>query len=97
VQLAFKSINILLPRDASQQVNHGRQVNCVTEWQVGDVAFFDNESEKITHVGIICGKNKILHASGFVKIDTIDNKGIYNKQSEKYTHKLKIVKRFINH
>jgi cell wall-associated NlpC family hydrolase len=93
VQLAFKSINILLPRDASQQVNYGEQIDFSTEWQVGDVAFFDNEEGEITHVGIICGKDKILHASGFVKIDNIDSTGIYNKNLEQYTHRLRVVKR----
>ena len=94
VQLAFKSVNILLPRDASQQVNYGEQIDFSTEWQVGDVAFFDNEEGKITHVGIICGKDKILHASGYVRIDMLDTTGIYNKELEQYTHKLRIVKRF---
>jgi hypothetical protein len=93
VQLTFKSINIALPRDASQQVTLGEQIDFATEWQVGDVAFFDNEEENISHVGIICGKDKILHASGFVKIDKIDSTGIYNRQLEQYTHKLRIVKR----
>jgi len=95
VQLAFKSVNISLPRDASQQVNCGTQIDFSTEWQVGDVAFFDNEEEKITHVGIITGKDKILHASGFVRIDNLDSTGIYNKQFEKYTHKLRTVKRVL--
>jgi len=95
VQLAFKSISILLPRDASQQVNCGTQIDFSTEWQVGDVAFFDNEDKEITHVGILCGKDKILHASGFVKIDHLDSTGIYNKLLEQYTHKLRIVKRLI--
>ena len=99
VQLAFKSINILLPRDTSQQVNNGTQIDFATEWQIGDVAFFDNEEGKITHAGIICGKDKILHASGFVRIDMLDTTGIYNTQLEQYTHKLRIVKRLltINH
>jgi hypothetical protein len=92
VQLAFKSISIALPRDASQQVNYGVQVDFATEWQVGDVAFFDNEEGNITHVGILCGKDKILHASGFVRVDTLDSTGIYNKEIEQYTHKLRIVK-----
>jgi hypothetical protein len=95
VQLIFKSVNIPLPRDASQQVNYGNQVDFATEWQVGDVAFFDNEEGFITHVGIISGKDKILHASGFVKIDSLDTTGIFNKQLEQYTHKLRTVKRFI--
>jgi hypothetical protein len=99
VQLAFKSVNISLPRDASQQVNHGTQIDFASEWQVGDVAFFDNDDEKINHTGIICGKDKILHASGFVRIDNLDTTGIYNKEIEQYTHKLRIVKRLltINH
>jgi hypothetical protein len=95
VQLAFKSINIALPRDASQQVNHGTQIDFATEWQPGDVAFFDNEEGNITHAGIICGKDKILHASGLVRIDNLDTTGIFNKQLEQYTHRLRTVKRFI--
>jgi hypothetical protein len=95
VQLAFKSVNIQLPRDASQQVNHGMQVDFATEWQIGDLAFFDNEEGNITHVGIICGKDKILHASGFVRIDTLDSTGIFNKQLEQYTHRLRTVRRLL--
>jgi len=95
VQVVFKSVNIALPRDAEQQVTYGTQIDFATEWQVGDIAFFDNEEGKITHTGIIVGKDKILHASGFVKIDRIDTTGIYNKQLEQYTHKLRIVRRVI--
>ena len=95
VQLAFKSVNVWLPRDASQQVNHGTQIDFATEWQVGDVAFFDNEEGKITHTGIICGKDKILHASGFVRINMLDTTGIYNKELEQYTHKLRTVRRIL--
>jgi len=95
VQLAFKSINVPLPRDASQQVDCGTQIDFATEWQVGDVAFFDNEEGKIIHTGIIIGKDKILHASGLVRIDNLDTTGIYNKQLEQYTHKLRIVKRIL--
>jgi len=95
VQLTFKSINLQLPRDASQQVNQGISIDFATEWQIGDVAFFDNDEGKIIHVGIICGKNQILHSSGFVKIDSLDTTGIYNKQLEQYTHKLRVVKRLI--
>jgi len=95
VQLAFKSVNIDLPRDASQQVSHGTQIDFATEWQIGDVAFFDNEEGNITHTGIIVGKDKILHASGFVRIDILDSTGIYNKQLEQYTHRLRVVKRML--
>jgi hypothetical protein len=95
VQLAFKSVTIQLPRDASQQVNYGTPIDFTTEWQVGDVAFFDNEEGKIIHTGILCGKDKILHASGFVRIDMLDTTGIYNNQLEQYTHNLRIVRRLL--
>jgi len=95
VQLVFKMIGNSLPRDASQQVNYGVQIDFATEWQVGDVAFFDNEEGKIIHTGIIIGKDRILHASGFVRIDMLDTTGIYNKTLEQYTHKLRIVKRLL--
>ena len=34
-----------------------------------DLAFFKNEEGKITHVGILTARNKIIHASGEVRID----------------------------
>lgn len=95
VQLAYKMIDISLPRDASQQVLFGNNVDFFEEHQIGDVAFFDNEEGKIVHTGLVCGKGKILHASGFVRIDTFDQTGIFNTDIEKYTHKLRIIKRFI--
>lgn len=95
VQLVFKSIGISLPRDASQQVLLGDPVDFCSEWQVGDVAFFENELQQISHVGIVCGKDKILHASGFVRIDSLDTTGIFNKDVEKYTHNLRVVKRLL--
>jgi hypothetical protein len=44
-------------------------------------------------VGIMLNNEKIIHASGKVKIDTIDEKGIFCEETKKYTHKLKIIKR----
>ena len=39
--------------------------------------------------------NKIIHASGEVRIDTLDEEGIFNKELNKYTHKLHMIKRII--
>ena len=99
VQLAYKAIGKSLPRDASEQVLQGENVDFFEQAQVGDVAFFDNDEGKIVHTGIICGQGKILHASGFVRIDKLDQTGIYNVEKEIYTHKLRIIKHFlsINH
>lgn len=95
VQLAYKAIGQTLPRDASQQVLQGENVDFFEQAQIGDVAFFDNEEGKIVHTGIICGQGKILHSSGFVRIDKLDQTGIFNIETEKYTHKLRIIKHFI--
>lgn len=47
------------------------------------------------NVGMLLNREHIIHASGKVKIDVVDEKGIYSEEQKKYTHKLTIVKRFI--
>jgi cell wall-associated NlpC family hydrolase len=88
-------IGVPLKRDSQQQVEVGETINFVNEAKAGDLAFFDNADEKITHVGIIIDNKQIIHASGEVRIDTIDHQGIYNEKRKIYTHKLRIIKRII--
>lgn len=95
VQMAYKLINISLPRDASQQVNIGDTLLFVDETKPGDLAFFGDEVGRITHVGIIWKEHKIIHASGRVRIDNVDQEGIYNEEMRRYTHKLRTIKRII--
>ena len=96
-QLAYKSVGIALPRDASQQVECGTTVDFVEEAQIGDLAFFSSSSdaESISHVGIVCGKNKIIHSSGKVRIDSLDSTGIFCNEEGRYTHFLRIIKRIM--
>ncbi len=94
-QTVFGMLDIPLKRDSHQQVESGETINFVNEAKAGDLAFFDNEDEKITHVGIIIDNKEIIHASGQVRIDTIDHQGIYNEKLKIYTHKLRIIKRII--
>lgn len=93
VQLCAKVAGYKLPRDAYQQVQCGELVYFLVEAQAGDLAFFKNENEKITHVGIMLSNDKIIHASGKVRIDTIDQTGIFNKESGRHTHILSCIKR----
>jgi gamma-D-glutamyl-L-lysine dipeptidyl-peptidase len=95
VQLCFKMMNIALPRDASQQVETGRLVDFVQQTQPGDLAFFDNAAGNIIHVGIVMTESMIIHASGRVKIDHLDHYGIFDTETKKYSHKLRIVKRLL--
>ena len=93
VQLCAKAAGYKLPRDASQQVNHGATVSFLSEARSGDIAFFENENRRITHVGILLSNDKIIHASGKVRIDTLDQTGIFNKETNRHTHVLSVIKR----
>ncbi len=93
-QQVFKSFGIKLPRDAYQQAALGEVVGFLLEAQGGDLAFFDNEEGRITHVGIMLSTDEIIHASGKVRIDKIDNQGIIHSQTGARTHKLRIIKRY---
>jgi len=92
VQLVFKIHNIKLPRDTYQQAEVGEVLSFVEESQSGDLAFFENSEGKIIHVGIMLENQKIIHASGKVRIDTLDSSGIFNKEMNKHTHKLRVIK-----
>ncbi len=94
-QMVFKMLGIKLYRDAFQQSDQGMLVNFVDEARTGDLAFFKNEEGKIIHVGIILSNNRIIHASGRVRIDDIDHYGIYNKQKKSYSHQLRFIKRIL--
>jgi hypothetical protein len=95
VQAVFKMSGIKLNRDASQQALQGKTVDFLPSAQTGDVAFFDNEEGRITHVGILLSSKEIIHSSAKVRIDPIDDQGIFNKELNKYSHKLRIIKRFL--
>lgn len=95
VQVVFKCCGISLPRDASQQALCGETVDFIGEAREGDVAFFENEEGRIIHTGIICGAGRIIHASGRVRIDPIDQTGIFNQERGRYTHTLRIIKRIM--
>ncbi len=94
-QIVYKMIGLHIPRDAGQQVKIGETVNFINMVQPGDLAFFDNSEEIITHVGIIIDNSRIIHSSGFVKIENLDHQGIFNAENQKYSHKLRVIKRIL--
>jgi len=91
-QVVYKIAGINIPRDASKQVEKGTPITFLNESQPGDLAFFDNEEGQIIHVGIILTNNTIIHSSGKVRIDKIDHEGIFNIETQRYTHKLRVIK-----
>lgn len=71
---------LLIPRDASQQVHEGELVDTDKNFgklEVGDLLFFGEKAttesaEKIIHVGIWLGNNEFIHASGMVRVSSVD-------------------------
>ena len=94
-QMVYKLNGYSLLRDASQQATQGVPLSFIEESEPGDLAFFDNEEGNIIHVGIIMENNYIIHASGKVRIDRIDHLGIYNAETNRHTHKLRVIKKII--
>lgn len=96
VQMVYRMVGISLPRDASQQVQKGQNLSFIEEALPGDLAFFGDETGTITHVGILWEQNRIVHASGRVRVDRIDHHGIFNEELKRYTHYLKAIKRILS-
>ena len=71
---------MVIPRDASQQVHTGITVDSTGNFeklQDGDLLFFgskatDSTKEKVVHVGMWIGNNEFIHASGRVRISSMD-------------------------
>ena len=95
VQMVYRLRQIKILRDASQQATQGEVVSLLDEAEPCDIVFFDDEEGAINHVGILADRFRVIHASGSVRIDAIDHQGIFDGKQEKYTHKLRLIKRII--
>lgn len=95
VQLVYKIHGISIPRDSWQQAEAGRSIDFINEAEPGDLVFFDNDKGKISHVGMIFSKGLIIHASGRVRIDSIDHQGIFKPEIKSYSHKLRTIRRIV--
>ncbi|MGB8359752.1 MAG: C40 family peptidase, partial [Bacteroidales bacterium] len=93
VQISFKVHGIALPRDASQQAEKGVTVNFISDAKPGDVLFFSTDTDNITHTGLLLAKETIIHAAGRVRCDRVDHQGIWRDDQEKYSHRLRLIKR----
>lgn len=93
-QLVFGLMNIPLKRDSTDQANQGENVYFIHEAKAGDLAFFDNEEQEIVHVGLLLNNHQIIHAHGKVRMDSIDQQGIFDNERRRYTHSLRLIKRF---
>lgn len=92
-QTVLHQVGILINRDASQQVKQGEEVN-FKFIKPGDLAFFVSKKGNVTHVGIMLDKNRIIHASGYVRIDQLNEEGIFNEEKGEITHELHSIRRY---
>ena len=93
-QVIYKCLGVRLLRDSYQQATQGEGIGFLQEAKCGDLAFFDNDEGRITHVGILLNEREIIHSSGKVRIDKIDSQGILNTDTQERTHRLRLIKRY---
>jgi hypothetical protein len=91
-QMVYKINGHQLFRDAHQQASQGEVLSFIEESEPGDLAFFDNDEGEIIHAGILLPNNHIIHCHGKVRIDRIDQSGIYNVDTQRHSHKLRVMK-----
>lgn len=93
-QIVYKIHGIKIPRDTYQQAELGEALTFIEEAKPGDLAFFENSEGRIIHVGFILSEQKIIHAHGKVRIDSLDSTGIFNKDQNRHTHKLRFIRSY---
>lgn len=94
-QLVYKIHGISIARNSWKQAEEGKAVDFISETEPGDLVFFDNERGSISHVGMILSRGLVIHASGRVRIDSIDHQGIFKKEINGYSHKLRMIRRVL--
>jgi len=93
-QIVFRICGYMLQRDSSQQAAQGKAI-AWEELRPGDLAFFRNGEGRIVHVGIVMADDRIIHASGRVRVDHLDENGILNLETKAYTHQLAHIRRIL--
>ena len=98
-QVVYAATGVNLLRNAREQITQGEVVASLADAQPGDLAFFDHadrdpKATNISHVGLLLSPTEIIHCSGCVHIDTIDEQGIHLPDGE-LTHHLVKIKRYL--
>ena len=98
-QVVYGVFGVDLLRNAREQMTQGEVVTSLAEAQPGDLAFFDHadrdpKATNISHVGLLLDNQTIIHCSGKVHIDMIDEQGIHLADGE-LTHHLVQIRRYL--
>ncbi len=95
-QQVFKICGYRLKRDSSEQALQGNEIQ-FQDREPGDLAFFVDKDQKVSHVGIVLEDDNIIHASGVVRIDKVTEQGIFNVEQQDLTHQLVSLRRIIKY
>lgn len=95
-QLVYKIHGIPIPRNSWQQAEKGKEISFIDEAMPGDLAFFDDDRGRITHVGMMISRGLVIHGSGRVRIDAIDHQGIFKQEIGGYSHHLRTIRRLLS-
>ena len=98
-QVVYAAMGVNLLRNAREQMTQGELVPSLAEAQPGDLAFFDHadrdpKATNISHVGLLLSSTEIIHCSGCVHVDDIDEVGIRLPNGE-LTHHLVQINRYL--
>ena len=93
IQVIFKMIGLRLPRTPIEQSKIGADIGFHSQAKIGDLAFFDKGIGQIDKVGLIIGDSNILHVYGKVRIDILDQQGIYDVKTKQYLSVLRSIRR----
>ncbi len=96
VQMVFKICGYRLFRDSWQQASQGKSIKGIGEAKPGDLVFFKDSDDRINHVGILLEGEKIIHASGRVRIDHLNGEGILNMETKIYSHQFSHIRRILS-
>jgi cell wall-associated NlpC family hydrolase len=95
IQMLFRQMGIMLPRDASQQINFLQFESIIWEnRQKGDVLFFGSSEASIKHVGLYLGEDCLIHASvkpiPSLQISSIEEPSLKNRFAYRTIRRLQV-------
>ena len=93
VQSLLRHQGVMVSRDCITQIDEGAAVPGLSEAKPGDLAFFDGTRDGGRHVGLVMDGGKVLHASGFVRVDDLTDRGIVVSGTGHLSHHLRALRR----
>lgn len=94
IQMLFRQMGVALPRDAKDQFqDENFSAIGMDEIAAGDVIFFGESQENITHLGLCLGKNHMIHATArtapILQVTRLNNAALAERYHYRAVRRLK--------